>query len=418
MKSELQTLEPPATIESEASRGLLSRAGSMFLWYLVPTVAVAAVAAYIGTAIAWHVNPPVVPVAGGSMRPTLQPGDLVVLRGVDPKALRKGDIVAVHVPKDAQSTYSLPGNVVHRIVKIGRDANGLVFTTKGDANSGADVFQTPASQVIGKEVLAVPGLGYPLLFFRSHQGKIFLIAVIVIAILYFAIGVVEERRAYTEGTAVTIGTVLEETQELKQVIVEAQRFAALARTRSALPAGIDSLAAEVRSSREHSEESSATVRELVGAIGEYGEHLRSHTSVMQSLAATALDLQRATEELRSTVGAAPARPAIAEPATPSPGHGRPLLLEQPAVVDPSPGAFAPVVQQQANIDRIVEEITNQAGHGRRLPLEFPTFVDPELGAFAPVALQRAHVARLLEQITERTERESRARAELRRKLDP
>jgi hypothetical protein len=40
------------------------------------------------------------------------------------------------------------------------------------------------------------------------------------------------------------------------------------------------------------------MRELVGAVGEYGRHLQSHTAVMQALAAATGDLQATTADMR------------------------------------------------------------------------------------------------------------------------
>lgn len=206
--------------------GRFRRAGSVLLWYGVPALALAAVVAYVLAATVGHANPPVVPVDGVSMRPTLQAGDLIVLTGVDPKTLHKGDIVAVNVPKTARNQYGLPGQVVHRIVRVGHDASGgLFFVTKGDANSGADVFQTRPDDVVGKLALDIPGAGYPFLFFHSRQGEIFLAVGGLVALMYFVIGLFEERRVYAEGSALTMQTVLEETQELKRAIANAERLA-------------------------------------------------------------------------------------------------------------------------------------------------------------------------------------------------
>lgn len=255
-------------------RPALSRLGGALLWYVLPGAILLLVAAYIGLATVGHVNPPVVPVNGVSMRPTLQAGDLVFLKSVDPKLLRKGDIVAVSVPAADQRKYHLPAHIVHRIVAIGHDAQGLVFTTKGDANSGPDVFTTHASGVIGELRWNIPGLGYPLLFVRSRQGEIFLGVAALLAILYFGLGVLEDRRIVVEGTAVTMQAVLEETQILRETIARAEPG--------------------IAGSRDE------TMDEIVGAIAEYGEHLRSHTAVMQGLAATTVELRDATSELRRT----------------------------------------------------------------------------------------------------------------------
>lgn len=222
----------------------VKRAGSILLWYGIPALALIGVIAYVLGATVGRANPPVVPVQGLSMRPALQPGDLIVLSGVDPARLRKGAIVAVTVPKAARSQYGLPSQIVHRIVRVGHDAAGLFFITKGDANSGADVFQTRPGDIVGKLRLDVPGAGYPFIFFRSRQGEVFLAVAGLVALLYFLIGLVEERMSAPR--------------------VDEQ------------------------------------MHELLGAVTEYGQHLRSHTAVMQNLAATTSELRRAAVELGSS----------------------------------------------------------------------------------------------------------------------
>jgi signal peptidase I len=225
----------------------LRRVGSLLLWYGLPLLALAGVVAYVGAATVGHVNPPVVPVQGLSMRPTLQGGDLIVLRGVDPATLRKGDIVAVNTSADDRRQYGVPAEVVHRIVRVGHDAGGLFFVTKGDANTGADVFQTRPGDVVGKLRFAIPAAGYPFLFFRSRQGEIFLVVAALVALAYFLLGLVDERRAAPVAFA----------------------------------------------------QSSDTMRELVAAVSEYGVHLRSHTAVMKNLAATTDELRLATARMAS-----------------------------------------------------------------------------------------------------------------------
>lgn len=295
---------PPAP-----ARARLAGLGSVALWYVLPGLVVLLVVAYIGMATVGHVDPPVVPVDGVSMRPTLAAGDLVFLKSVDPKRLRKGDIVAVNVPSADRKKYDLPARIVHRIVAIGHDANGLVFTTKGDANTGADVFQSHAGDVVGQLWFAAPGLGYPLLFFRSRQGEIFLGAAALLVLLYFGLGLFEDRRVVAEGTAVTMQALLEETHVLRDTLARAEHLGlppGPAGPLATTPAPVDDeLLGEIRIAAARSRETAETMRELVAAIGEYGEHLRSHTAVMQSLAVTTAELERATRELRVSVAGGP-----------------------------------------------------------------------------------------------------------------
>lgn len=273
-------------------RSRAARIGSFVLWYALPALVVVAVGAYIYGATVGQANPPAVPVEGASMRPTLVTGDLVILKGVDPRKLRKGDVIGFRVPTQVRQEFGLPAEMLHRIIKVGHDSLGRFFVTKGDGNATKDGFVTRPDAVIGEMVTKVPGLGYPLLFFRSRQGEIFLAACVLVAISYFLIGVVEERRIYAEETSWTMETLLSDTRELKDVLTTAH-------TLTAPPPKVDTeeLEEEVRAARAQSAETSETMRELVGAVGEYGKHLRSHTAVMQNLAATTAELSRAAAGL-------------------------------------------------------------------------------------------------------------------------
>jgi hypothetical protein len=66
---------------------------------------------------------------------------------------------------------------------------------------------------------------------------------------------------------------------------------------------VDELKQEVRMTRESGAQTSDDMRQLIGAVSEYGKHLQSHTAVMQNLASATFDLQRATAKLSADVGA-------------------------------------------------------------------------------------------------------------------
>lgn len=99
---------------------------------------------------------------------------------------------------------------------------------------------------------------------------------------------------------------------------------------------IQDLKVEVRSASEQSRETASTLRALVGAVSEYGMHLRSHTAVMQGLATTTERLQEAANQLAVVVtrSAAQPRPASPEPSPPTRdegerGAGRPSVDVEP-----------------------------------------------------------------------------------------
>lgn len=266
------------------------RAASALLWYGLPALALASVAAYIAAALALHVNPPVVPVSGTSMRPLLGAGDLVFLEGVEPSKIHRGEVIAVNVPKEERAKYGLPSRVVHRVIAIEHTSGRLVFQTKGDSNPGPDVFKVHGDEIVGRMTGHVADLGYPLLFFRSTQGKILLGAAALVALLYFAMGLFEERQATVRGTALGLHAVMAQTEEIKQALEGVQT------QHPSHPPGQQVSVREPPAQRR--DENTELLGKLLVAVGEYGEHLRSHTAVMQGLALATSDLRLATEELR------------------------------------------------------------------------------------------------------------------------
>jgi signal peptidase len=91
----------------------------------------------------------------GSMQPTIDPGDLIVVAGVpDPASVEVGDVVTyMPYPDD-------PTLVTHRVVAKGMDVSGeSVFTVRGDANN-ADDDPVYGHQLRGRMLFSVPKLGY------------------------------------------------------------------------------------------------------------------------------------------------------------------------------------------------------------------------------------------------------------------
>lgn len=202
-------------------RGWWRRLGAFIAWYLIPGILVLLAVGYTYAALILHVNPPVVAVQGTSMLPTLKTGELVFLAPADPNTLKKGDIIAVRVPAQQRSTYDLPVNVVHRIVRIEHISTGLLFITKGDNNSGNDVFTTPAGNVAGRLKFVVPALGYAFLFGQSVEGEIFFGAVAVIGLLYYLFGLFDDRRRIARDTVLSMQAMLAEAQRSQSASREA-----------------------------------------------------------------------------------------------------------------------------------------------------------------------------------------------------
>ncbi len=97
---------------------------------------------------------PIVTVVSHSMEPTLQKGDMLLIRGVPMDEIKKGDIIVYfHPPKNRL--------IVHRVFAINDDGT---FKTKGDnqdTNPSPDPWDVQPEWVRGRMITGVPLLGYP-----------------------------------------------------------------------------------------------------------------------------------------------------------------------------------------------------------------------------------------------------------------
>jgi signal peptidase len=117
----------------------------------------------------------------GSMRPSMPPGTMVVVRPVDADEVRVGDVI----------TYQLrsgePDVVTHRVVTVGVDGAGhRVFRTRGDANEVADQAWVRPVQVKGRRWYAVPYLGRFTHLLGGAERQLVLVATVGTLLLYAA----------------------------------------------------------------------------------------------------------------------------------------------------------------------------------------------------------------------------------------
>ena len=96
-----------------------------------------------------------VPVLTGSMRPAIQPGDLVLVSPEPLAAVRPGQIL------DFQPPGERGASVVHRVVSVSQGATGPTIRTRGDANNVVDPWKAQLGGTTAWRVRAVvPKLGY------------------------------------------------------------------------------------------------------------------------------------------------------------------------------------------------------------------------------------------------------------------
>jgi signal peptidase I len=196
--------------------GLLRRIG----W---PRIAVALfVVAVAGTLGYLRAFPPVATVMSGSMAPTIETGDVVVMKRID-GAPKVGDVVAVTVPDDARSRYGYPTEVIHRIVEIAPDGR---VTTKGDARKQADPFTVAKESIHAKVVTSLPAAGRALAFLTSTLGLVWLglgaLLLVVMPLIDRQRDLHDREQEGLQELSVDVQVVLEEVVQLRAAL-EAMR---------------------------------------------------------------------------------------------------------------------------------------------------------------------------------------------------
>lgn len=107
-------------------------------------------------------------VLSGSMKPTIQPGDIVITRDVEPTAVEEGDVITYTRP-------SMDAPVTHRVIGVSEQEGQLVFQTKGDGNEDPDAYTVTGEQVIGRVWFTMPKIGYVVTFANSTRGFLVLV---------------------------------------------------------------------------------------------------------------------------------------------------------------------------------------------------------------------------------------------------
>ncbi len=123
---------------------------------------------------------PAVIVDGNSMNPVLMNGDLLFYHGVDQRRVANGTLIIFFSGQSgiAALDYMVRPIVVHRVVGIVVQSDGVVYyRTKGDNNQFDDSALVRYDEVLGSPVSDVPVVGALVLFLKSAQGLIFIIAV-------------------------------------------------------------------------------------------------------------------------------------------------------------------------------------------------------------------------------------------------
>ena len=138
------------------------------LWLVMGTVVVMVIGGAFGW---WQIET----VLSGSMRPSIQPGDIELLRSEPISAVRVGQILAIRPPH-------LNVTVTHRVIAITHMKGGTYVRTKGDANDVADPWGVV--RLVGskawKVTLVLPKMGYLSEWAKARSVRLALLAGVVV----------------------------------------------------------------------------------------------------------------------------------------------------------------------------------------------------------------------------------------------
>lgn len=179
----LDSTREGATGDAQEKHSLLRMSWKCLQWFLLGILAVV-VAAVILVPKAIGAVP--LTILSGSMEPSVNPGDIVVVQPVDsPSDIGIGDVITFQPDSDD------PSLVTHRVITTtaGADADNTFYVTRGDAN-GTDDDPIRYAQVKGKVVYSVPFVGW---ITPSGYGKVIIPAALSSIAVLWVVQVIASR---------------------------------------------------------------------------------------------------------------------------------------------------------------------------------------------------------------------------------
>lgn len=125
---------------------------------------------------------PITIINSNSMYPYLQNGDLVFYTSIDTVNIPNGTLIVFTQDQTSDNLLNsvIPPVVIHRVVgKVIQPDGTAYYRTKGDNNQIEDITLVKPENILGSKALIIPKLGFFLLFLRSAQGLVTVVAVIL-----------------------------------------------------------------------------------------------------------------------------------------------------------------------------------------------------------------------------------------------
>jgi signal peptidase len=146
-------------------------------------IVVAEYAVFFGLRVAFRTEYlPFHPVSSESMVPTLNVGDLIIVKGSDPNLVTVGTIIVFHSPRNHEML------IVHRVVGITSQGGKLYFETKGDNNPTRDGWYpypgVPEENLVGVVIGKVAYVGYVILALKEPMGMAVIVLLTGLVVIY------------------------------------------------------------------------------------------------------------------------------------------------------------------------------------------------------------------------------------------
>ena len=154
---------------------------------LLIIIIISVFAFWFGLRAALATNFPLCGVASGSMIPTLQVGDLIIVQGVKPTEITaapapEGDIIVFFNPRKG---FRDPNDlIVHRAINKTSREGKWYFTTQGDANFSPDPRDVPEDYLVGKVVFfRIPIVGFITFLMRTPAAILVVLPPLILLVI-------------------------------------------------------------------------------------------------------------------------------------------------------------------------------------------------------------------------------------------
>lgn len=133
-----------------------------------------------------------------SMKPNINPGDLVVFKECDFEKLEVGDVITFYMTESSMKNKDV--SYTHRIIEIYDDGDGtFTFKTQGDANKTPDSQLIPQERVLGEVQFVIPWIGRLFFFLKNNLLVILGVASSVVIFSYILSIYLKEQKRKKNG---------------------------------------------------------------------------------------------------------------------------------------------------------------------------------------------------------------------------